>query len=64
MVIGGTSLYGGVGTMLGTVFGNFIPTVLQNGLVIMGVQSYWLQVGVGAVLIIAVLLDRLRRRQR
>ena len=62
VVIGGTSLFGGVGTMLGTVFGVFIPAVLQNGFVIVGVQPFWQQVAVGAVLIGAVYLDQLRRR--
>ena len=65
VVIGGTSLFGGIGTILGTVFGVFIPAVLQNGFVIVGVQAFWQQVAVGAVLIIAVYLDQLRRaRQR
>jgi ribose transport system permease protein len=62
VVIGGTSLFGGVGTMLGTVFGVFIPAVLANGFVIVGLQPFWQQVAVGAVLIIAVFLDQLRRR--
>jgi ribose transport system permease protein len=62
IVIGGTSLFGGVGTMLGTVFGVFIPAVLQNGFVIVGLQPFWQQVAVGAVLIIAVYLDQVRRR--
>jgi ribose transport system permease protein len=62
VVIGGTSLFGGVGTMLGSVFGVFIPAVLQNGFVIVGLQAFWQQVAVGAVLIIAVYLDQLRRR--
>ena len=61
VVIGGTSLFGGVGTMLGTLFGVFIPAVLQNGFVIVGVQPFWQQVAVGAVLIIAVYLDQIRR---
>jgi ribose transport system permease protein len=64
IVIGGTSLFGGVGTMLGTVFGVFIPAVLQNGFVIVGLQPFWQQVAVGAVLIVAVYLDQLRRRTR
>jgi ribose transport system permease protein len=65
VVIGGTSLFGGVGTILGTVFGVFIPAVLENGFVIVGVEAFWQQVAVGAVLIIAVYLDQLRRsRQR
>ena len=64
VVIGGTSLFGGIGTMLGTVFGVFIPAVLQNGFVIVGVQPFWQQVAVGAVLIAAVYLDQLRRRSQ
>jgi ribose transport system permease protein len=61
IVIGGTSLFGGVGTILGTVVGVFIPAVLRNGFVIVGVQPFWQQVAVGAVLIVAVYLDQLRR---
>jgi ribose transport system permease protein len=61
VVIGGTSLFGGVGTMLGTLFGVVIPAVLQNGFVIVGVQPFWQQVAVGAVLIVAVYLDQIRR---
>ena len=62
VVIGGTSLFGGVGTIVGTVVGVFIPAVLQNGFIITGVQPFWQQVAVGAVLIAAVYLDQLRRR--
>lgn len=61
VVIGGTSLFGGIGSILGTVFGVFIPAVLQNGFVITGVQPFWQQIAVGAVLIAAVYLDQLRR---
>ena len=61
VVIGGTSLFGGYGTIIGTVVGLFIPAVLQNGFVIIGVQPFWQQVAVGAVLIIAVYIDQLRR---
>lgn len=62
-LLGGVSLFGGVGTMLGSVFGTFIPVVLANGLVISNVQSYWQQVVTGAVLVLAVYLDRERRRR-
>jgi ribose transport system permease protein len=62
VVLGGTSLFGGVGTVLGTVVGVFIPAVLQNGFVITGVEAFWRDVAVGAVLIAAVYLDQLRRR--
>jgi ribose transport system permease protein len=61
VVIGGTSLFGGVGTILGTVVGLFIPAVLQNGFIIVGVEPFWQQVAVGAVLIGAVYIDQLRR---
>ena len=61
VVIGGTSLFGGVGTIFGTVVGLFIPAVLQNGFVIVGVQPFWQQVAVGAVLIAAVYIDQRRR---
>ncbi|MHA6632132.1 ABC transporter permease [Pseudonocardia sichuanensis] len=64
VVIGGTSLFGGVGTVVGSVIGVFIPTVLQNGFVVLGVSPFWQQVAVGAVLIAAVYLDQLRRRAR
>jgi ribose transport system permease protein len=62
VVLGGTSLFGGIGTMIGTFVGVFIPTILNNGLVIVGVQPFWQQVAVGAILILAVYLDQLRRR--
>lgn len=62
VVLGGTSLFGGIGTVLGTVVGVFIPAVLENGFVITGVESFWRDVAVGAVLIAAVYLDQLRRR--
>jgi ribose transport system permease protein len=61
-VIGGTSLFGGIGTIGGAVVGAFIPTVLRNGLVIARVQPFWQNVAIGAVLILAVYLDQRRRR--
>jgi ribose transport system permease protein len=61
VVIGGTSLFGGLGTIFGTVVGLFIPAVLQNGFVIVGIQPFWQQVAVGAVLIAAVYVDQVRR---
>ncbi|MEU9823233.1 ABC transporter permease [Pseudonocardia alni] len=64
VVIGGTSLFGGVGTVVGTVIGLCIPAVLQSGFVIIGVQPYWQQVVVGAVLVAAVIIDQRRRARR
>jgi ribose transport system permease protein len=64
VVIGGTSLFGGIGTIVGTLVGVFIPVVLQNGFIILSVQPYWQEVAVGGVLIAAVYLDQLKRRSR
>lgn len=61
VVIGGTSLFGGIGTVFGTVIGLLIPATLRNGFVIIGVESYWQQVVVGAFLISAVYFDQVRR---
>jgi ribose transport system permease protein len=61
-VIGGTSLFGGLGSIGGSVIGAFIPVVLRNGLVITGVQPFWQNVAVGIVLIVAVTLDQRRRK--
>jgi ribose transport system permease protein len=63
VVIGGTSVFGGVGTILLSAVGAFIPTVLQNGLVIEDVSPFWQEVVVGATIIFAVYFDQLRRRR-
>ena len=64
VVIGGTSLVGGVATVVGTTIGVCIPMVLFSGFTILGYQSFWRDVAVGAVLILAVYADQLRRRRR
>lgn len=61
VVIGGTSVFGGEGSMFGTIVGLFIPAVLQSGFVIIGVQPFWQGVAVGVVLIAAVYIDQTRR---
>jgi ribose transport system permease protein len=61
VVIGGTSIFGGYGSMFGTVVGLFIPATLQSGFVIIGVQPFWQGVAVGAVLVAAVYVDQTRR---
>lgn len=61
VVIGGTSIFGGQGTIFGSVVGLFIPAVLQSGFVIIGVQPFWQGVAVGSVLIAAVYVDQSRR---
>lgn len=64
VALGGTSLFGGVGTVLGTMIGVFIPAVLENGLVIASVQPFWQQIAVGLALLAAVYADQVRRSRR
>jgi len=61
VVIGGTSIFGGEGSIFGTVVGLFIPAVLQAGFVIIGVESFWQGVAVGSGLVAAVYVDQSRR---
>ncbi len=63
VVIGGTSLFGGTGRMGGTILGSFIPAILRNGFILMGIQPFWQNVAIGAVLIVAVYIDQVRRRR-
>jgi ribose transport system permease protein len=62
-VIGGVSLLGGIGNILGTVMGALIIGVLLVGLVIMNVQPYWQMVSEGGILILAVFVDNIRYRR-
>lgn len=64
VVLGGTSLFGGIGSISGTVIGVFIPIILLNGFVILGIPPFWQTVAMGAVLIAAVWVDQLKRRMR
>jgi ribose transport system permease protein len=64
VALGGTSLFGGAASIIGTLIGVWIPAVLQNGFIIIGVQSYWQLVAVGVVLILAIYTDQLRRRSQ
>jgi ribose transport system permease protein len=59
-IIGGTSLFGGKGSILGAMVGALIMGVLQNGLNLLAVQSYYQQIAIGAVLILAVYIDQLQ----
>jgi ribose transport system permease protein len=63
-VIGGTSLSGGEGTIVGTIIGAFIMSVLTNGLRILSVPQEWQMVVTGGIVIAAVYADILRRRQK
>ena len=60
-VLGGTSLFGGIATIFGTVIGILVPVTLSAGFVIVGIQPFWQTFAIGAVLVAAVYLDQLRR---
>ena len=62
-VIGGTSLSGGRGTIMGTIIGAFIMSVLTNGLRVMGVQEEWKIVVTGIIIIVAVYIDIVLRKK-
>ncbi|MFO1034219.1 MAG: ABC transporter permease [Hyphomicrobiales bacterium] len=63
-VIGGTSLSGGRGTILGTIIGAFIMSVLTNGLRVMGVQEEWKIVVTGIIIVVAVFVDIVLRKKQ
>jgi len=62
VVIGGASLFGGSGTILGTVAGSLVIAVIQYGLVFIDVEPFWQFVAVGVVIIISVLVDQTQRK--
>jgi ribose transport system permease protein len=62
VVLGGTSLMGGVGSVWGTVVGALIIGVMNNGLTILGLSSFWQYVAKGVVIVLAVMLDKWRQR--
>ena len=61
-ILGGTSLRGGQGSIVGMVLAALFLTELANGTVLMNVSGFWQRVIVGAVVLLAVLVDLLRRR--
>ena len=62
VVIGGASLFGGSGTILGTVAGALVIAVIQYGLVFVNVEPFWQFIAVGVVIIVSVFIDQLQRR--
>ena len=64
VVIGGTSIMGGQGTVFGTMIGVGISTVLRNGAILIGLDARWTQAVIGAAIFAAVVVDKLRQKQR
>ena len=64
VVIGGTSLFGGIGTIFGTVVGAVLIGVLLNGLVLMNVSSYIQQIVIGLIIVLAVAFDTFAKSRR
>ena len=64
VVIGGTSLFGGIGGIFGTVVGATLIGVLINGLVLMNVSSYIQQIVIGVIIVLAVAFDRFVKSKR
>lgn len=64
VVIGGASLFGGEGSILGTVLGTLLLALIQNGLILLGISAYWQQVFSGVIIVAAVALNIWRQRRR
>jgi fructose transport system permease protein len=64
VVIGGTSLFGGRGTVIGTLIGAIIVGVIRNGLTLIGVDALWQTFATGILVIVAVAVDQATRRRR
>jgi ribose transport system permease protein len=63
VVIGGASLFGGQGTILGTLIGAFLIALIRNGSVLLDVNTYYQQIIIGVVIWLAVYWDQFRRKR-
>src|SRR5207245_10435395 len=64
VVIGGTSLFGGRGSVIGTLIGALIVGIIRNGLTLIGVDALWQTFATGIIVIVAVAVDQATRRRR
>ncbi len=63
VIIGGTSMMGGIGTIFGTLLGAIMMGVIQNGMTLLRISIYWQNIVIGAIIILAVTIDVLRRKK-
>lgn len=61
VIIGGTSLFGGIGSILGTLFGAIFMSIVQNGMLMVRINPFWQNVVIGVIMIFAVTIDQYRR---
>jgi ribose transport system permease protein len=63
VIVGGTALSGGSGTIIGAMLGALLMGVITNGLVLLGVNMYWQTVATGAIIIVVCALDSFSQRE-
>jgi len=63
VIIGGTSLFGGVGSTLGVLLGTAFMLVIQNGIVLLGIPAYWQSAALGSMILFALLMDLWRQNR-
>ena len=63
VVIGGTSLFGRQGSVVGVLLGAVLMQITRNGLVLLGFSAYWQAVAIGAMILVAILFDYWQRRK-
>jgi ribose transport system permease protein len=63
VIVGGTSMFGGVGTILGTVLGSILVGMLTNVLVMMKVSVYWQNIAIGIIILLSVIFDQYRKKK-
>jgi len=63
VVVGGTSTFGGIGTILGTVLGSILIGMLTNVLVLVKISAYWQNIAIGTIIVLSVIFDQYRKRR-
>lgn len=61
-IIGGTSIMGGEGGVIGSILGAIVMSIIKNGMVLLGLSTYWQQIVLGIIIVVAVVMDLMRKR--